>query len=74
VLRDDFRPESDIDLLVTFTPDALWSLLDIVHLEGELSALLGRKAEIAERSAVEQSANPFRKRNILGTAQLVYAA
>ena len=73
-LRDDFRPESDIDLLVTFAPDAPWSLLDIVHLEEELSGRLGRKAEIAERSAVEQSANPFRRKNILGSAQLLYAA
>ena len=73
-LREDFGPESDIDLLVTFAQDAPWSLLDIVHLEEELSLLLGRKAEIAERSAIEQSANPFRRKRILGSAQLLYAA
>jgi len=73
-LRDDFRPDSDIDLLVTFAPDAPWSLLDIVHLEEELSGLLGRKAEIAERPAVEQSSNPLHRKNILGSAQLLYAA
>ena len=71
-LRDDFRPDSDIDLLVTFAPDAPWSLLDIVHLEEELSGLLGRKAEIAERPAVEQSSNPLHRKNILGSAQLLY--
>lgn len=73
-LREDFRPESDVDLLVTFTEDAPWSLLDIVHLEDELSRLLGRRTEIAERRAIEQSTNPFRRRGILGSAQLLYAA
>ena len=73
-LRQDFGPDSDVDLLVTFAPDAPWSLLDIVHLEEELSLLMGRKAEIAERSAIEQSANPFRRKRILGSAQLLYAA
>jgi predicted nucleotidyltransferase len=73
-LREDFRPDSDVDLLVTFAEDAPWSLLDIVHLEGELSDLLGRKAEIAERRAIEQSDNPFRRRRILNSAQPLYAA
>ena len=36
VLRDDFRPNSDVDLLVTFSPDAEWSLLDHMAMEEEL--------------------------------------
>ena len=39
-LREDFRPESDLDLLVSFVPDADWSLLDHVAMEGELSGIL----------------------------------
>ena len=35
VLRDDFRPDSDVDILVTFSPDAEWSLLDHVAMEEE---------------------------------------
>jgi uncharacterized protein len=73
-LREDFRSDSDVDLLVTFAEEAPWSLLDIVHLEDELSDLLGRKAEIAERQAIEKSDNPFRRRRILDTAQPLYAA
>jgi len=71
-LREDFGPGSDIDLLVTFVKDAPWSLMDIVHLEMELTDLMGRKVEIAERSAVEASSNPFRRREILGSVQPLY--
>ena len=39
-LREDFRPDSDLDLLVTFAPDADPSLLDHVAMEEELAALL----------------------------------
>ena len=37
------RPESDVDLLVEFEPDATPSLFDMVAMEEELSALLGRR-------------------------------
>jgi len=43
VLRDDFRPESDVDVLVTFGPDARWSLFDHVDMEDELEGILGIK-------------------------------
>ena len=42
-LREDFRPDSDLDLLVRFAPDADWSLLDHVAMEEELAAIVGRK-------------------------------
>ncbi len=41
VLRDDFRPDSDVDVLVTFAPDAEWSLFDHLDMEEELSVILG---------------------------------
>ena len=53
VLRDNFRPDSDVDVLVSFSDDAEWGLLDHVTMEEELSALLGRKAEI--RTAADLS-------------------
>lgn len=72
VLRDDFRPDSDIDMLVTFAPDAEWSLFDHVTMEEDLSAILGRKADLVSRRAIERSANWIRRGAILGTAELFY--
>ena len=71
-LRDDFRADSDIDLLVTFAPDARWSLIDHVKIEDELSALLGRKVDLISKKGVERSENWIRRRNILDSAELVY--
>lgn len=74
VLRDDFRPGSDIDLLVTFAPDADWSLLDHVTMEEELSNILGRKIDLVSRRAVERSGNWIRRKEILETAEPFYVA
>ena len=74
VLRDDFGPESDVDVLVRFEPGAKHTLLDIVQMQEELSATLGRKADLVERTAVEQSANYIRRRAILKSAETIYAA
>jgi predicted nucleotidyltransferase len=74
VLRDDFGPESDLDVLVTFSPNADWGLLDHYHMKQELVVLLGREVDLLTRRAVEQSRNWLRRREILSTAQVVYAA
>jgi predicted nucleotidyltransferase len=71
VLRDDFRPDSDVDVLVTFAPDAQVSLFDLVEMQDELKTIFKRDVDLVEKDALE---NPFRKREILGTAQVVYAA
>jgi predicted nucleotidyltransferase len=73
-LREDFRPDSDIDLLVSFAPDADWSLLDHARMEQELSELLGREVDLVSRAAIEASANWIRRREILSTAKALYAA
>ena len=72
-LRDDFDAESDLDLLVSFAAEAGWSLLDHLRMQSELADLLGRPVDLVSRRAVEGSANPIRKRAILGTARSVYA-
>ena len=72
VLREDFRPDSDIDLLVTFSRDAEWSLLDHMAMEEELSAILGRKVDVVSRKAIERSENYIRRNAILETAQPYY--
>ena len=74
VLRDDFDAESDLDILVAFAPDADWSLLDHVQMEQELEALLGRKVDLLSRRSVERSRNWLRRREILDTAEVVYAS
>jgi predicted nucleotidyltransferase len=73
VLRDDFRPDSDIDVLVTFTPDAPWTLLDLINMEYELANLTGRDIDLVEKQAVERSENWLRRDEILNTAQVIYA-
>jgi uncharacterized protein len=72
VLRPDFRPDSDIDLLVTFAPDAAWSGWDLVTIEADLTRLFGRKVDLVERAAVERSANWIRRRHILTHAEPLY--
>lgn len=74
VLTDEFRPDSDVDVLLTFEEDAPWSLWDIIDLQGELEAIIGRKVDIAERPAVERSENYIRRRSILKSARTVYVA
>ena len=73
-LREDFRPDSDIDLLVTFAPDAAWSLLDHIEMEDELSAMLSRPVDLVSKRGVERSSNWIRRRAILESAKIVYAS
>ena len=72
-LRDDFRPDSDIDLLATFAPDADWSLFDHYHMENELVELLGREVDLVSRRAIERSENWIRRKDILTSARTIYA-
>jgi hypothetical protein len=73
-LRDDFSPESDVDLLVTFADDASWSLFDHVAMQQELEALFRRKVDLLSRHAVEQSRNCIRRDAILRSARTLIAA
>lgn len=73
-LRDDFRSDSDVDLLVTFAPEAHVSLMDRVRMEDELASLLGRPVDLVSKRGIEQSANWIRRREILGAAHVIYAA
>jgi hypothetical protein len=68
-LREDFRPDSDLDLLVRFTPDADWSLLDHVAMEEELSGIVGRKVDLVSQRAIERSSNWIRRKTILENAE-----
>ncbi len=72
-LREDFGPESDIDVLVEFEPGRTPGLLGIAGIEARLSALFGREVDLVTRSAVEQTRNYIRRRAILESAEEVYA-
>jgi predicted nucleotidyltransferase len=74
VLRDDFRPDSDIDVLVTLAPDSHGTLFDLVHMEDELKALFERDVDLVERPVIEKSENYIRRRNILSSTRPVYGA
>lgn len=74
VLREDFRPDSDIDVLATFALDAEWSLLDHFQMEEELAALFGRKVEMLTRRAIEHSHNWIRRKHILSHMETLYVA
>jgi len=74
VLREDFGPNSDVDILVTFAPDADWSLFDHIEMQEELSGLLGRRVDLVSRRAIERSENWIRRRAILNSAESIYVA
>jgi len=73
-LRADFRPDSDLDILVSFAMDAEWGLLDHAEMQQELSLHFRRSVDLVSRKAIERSANPIRRQQILTTAEVVYAA
>jgi hypothetical protein len=69
-LRDDFRPESDIDLLVGFLPERRVSLFDLGGMIAELTDLLGRPVDLR----TPQDLSPYFHQDVLRTATVVYAA
>ncbi len=74
VIRDDFGPDSDIDVLITFEQDHRWSLFDLVHMKDELEEMLGRKVDLSTRKSVEQLRNPYRREAILNSVHVIHAA
>ena len=73
-LRDDFRPDSDIDVMVQFHADVrIWfSQLDAMELE--LQKILHRDVDLVTRQGIESSRNYLRRHEILSSAQVIYAA
>ena len=73
ILRDDFRADSDVDLLVTFADDAPWSLLDQVQMQQELQLLFSRPVDLISRRALEASPNWLRRDAILQSARVLFS-
>ncbi|MDX2032509.1 MAG: nucleotidyltransferase family protein [Blastocatellia bacterium] len=74
ILREDFRPDSDIDVLVSFQPGSPHTLFDMVRMKDELTILFGRKVDLVSRRGIESSRNHIRKNEILNSAEVLYAA
>ena len=73
-LREDFGPDSDIDLLVSFDEGARHTLFDMVRMEEELKKIFGREVDLVERAGVEQSRNHIRREAILQSTETIYAS
>jgi len=74
VLREDFRAESDVDVLARFAPKARHTLFDMVRMQDDLQRILGRPVDLVSRRGIEASRNYLRKNAILKSAEVVYAA
>ena len=70
-LRDDFGPESDLDFLVSFEQGTEFDLFDLFEMKEELEARFGRPVDLIQKEALR---NPWRKREILRTCEVIYAA
>jgi len=73
-VREDFDERSDIDVLVVFADDGKIRLHDLLDMEEELQGLFGRKVDLVKRRLVEENPNWIRRRGILSSTHLVYAA
>ncbi len=70
-LRQDFNAFSDIDVLVSFDDLAEITLLDLAQMQIDLERLFNRPVDLVEKAALR---NPYRRKEILETAQVVYAS
>ena len=70
VLRDDFRSDSEVDLLVEFSPDAIISLLDHVRIQDEFCSLFGRKVDLVSKRGLKG----LIRDEILASRQVVYVS
>lgn len=74
VLRDDFGPESDVDVLVQFEDEARHTLFELDEMELELREIFRREVDLVSRRGVEASHNYLRRNSILASAQVIYGS
>lgn len=74
VTRNDFRPDSDVDVLVTLEDNSPVTLFSLSKMKYELEEMFGREVDLISRSAVEMSRVNSRREEILTTAQVIYHA
>jgi len=70
-LRKDFGPDSDLDFLASFEPEAGWDLWDLVAMREDLIALAGREVDMVRKEALR---NPYRHKEVLSNREVIHAA
>ncbi|MEY2834150.1 MAG: hypothetical protein RLZZ574_3410 [Cyanobacteriota bacterium] len=73
VLRQDFRPDSDIDVMVQFHPEAHPRFSTLDQMEAELKTIFDRDIDLITRQGIETSRNYLRRHEILSSVQVIYA-
>ena len=73
-LREDFRPDSDVDVLVSFAPQARVTLFDMARMQAELEAIFKRDVDLISKRGLENSRNYLRRKQILDSAQVIDVA
>lgn len=73
VLREDFRPDSDVDVLITLKDTSSYTLNDLMQMEAELKSVFHRDIDLGLRHTVERDPNYIRRKAILNSAQVIYA-
>jgi uncharacterized protein len=74
VLRDDFRPDSDVDVMVEFAPDAHPTFTTLEQMEEDLQQIFDRDIDLITRQGIETTRNYLRRQEILSSAQIIYVA
>jgi predicted nucleotidyltransferase len=69
-LRDDFGPDSDLDILVEFDPSAEVGFITLSRMQRELAALLGRRVDLVPKQGLKEKI----RRRVLDSAEVIYAA
>jgi predicted nucleotidyltransferase len=73
-LREDFKPDSDLDFLADFEEDADWDLSDVAEMREELGAIVGREVDLMSRFALNSSRNWLFRKIVLSSLETVYAS
>lgn len=74
VLRDDFGPDSDVDVMISLSPQTRFGLIKYGRLIYDLRQLIGRDVDVVLRKEIEASSNRFRKRDVLSNHRTIYVA
>lgn len=74
ILRDDFRPDSDVDVMVEFAPDAHPTFTTLEQMEEDLQQIFHRDIDLITRQGIETTRNYLRRQEILSSAQIIYVA
>jgi predicted nucleotidyltransferase len=71
VLRDDFGPDSDIDVMLKFKPGHGFTFFNTPEIQDDLKRIFGRPVDVIEKGRIR---NPFRRQGIMSNYRVVYAA